>query len=159
MTLTTSFDPERDLLLQRTVDVSPELVWLAWTTPKHLMKWFTPAPWKTIECDIDLRPGGVFRTKMQGPDGQVMDLPAGCYLDVVPNRRLIWTDALGPGYRPNANAFFTAALTFEPKGSGTVYTAHAMHRDPAGKKQHEDMGFLNGWGTALDQLVAYAKTL
>ncbi|HEY2939715.1 MAG TPA: SRPBCC domain-containing protein [Gaiellaceae bacterium] len=39
---------------------SPELVWMAWTQPEHLKKWFTPAPWTTVDCEIDLRPGGVF---------------------------------------------------------------------------------------------------
>ena len=50
--------PGLDLILERVVDVPRELVWRAWTTPEHLMKWFTPVPWKTIACEIDLRPGG-----------------------------------------------------------------------------------------------------
>ena len=58
-------DPKLDLILEREIDVPPELVWRAWTEPQHLMKWFTPAPWKTVECEIDLRPGGIFRTVMR----------------------------------------------------------------------------------------------
>ena len=54
-------DPKLDLVLERVVDVPPELVWRAWTEPKHLMPWFTPAPWKTVDCEIDLRPGGIFQ--------------------------------------------------------------------------------------------------
>ena len=42
----------------------------AWTTPEHLKKWFTPAPWTTVDCEIDLRPGGIFRTVMRSPEGQ-----------------------------------------------------------------------------------------
>ena len=52
-------DPRLDLLLERVVDVPPDLVWTAWTVPAHVKKWFTPAPWKTVECEIDLRPGGM----------------------------------------------------------------------------------------------------
>ena len=48
-------------------------------------------------------------------------------------------------------------LSLEPHGLGTKYTALAMHRDEAGRKQHEQMGFHDGWGTALDQLVAHMK--
>ena len=59
-----------DLVLERVVDVPRELVWAAWTQPEHLKKWFTPAPWTTVDCEIDLRPGGIFRTKMRGPEGQ-----------------------------------------------------------------------------------------
>lgn len=76
----------------------------------------------------------------------------------MPNERLIWTDTLLPGYRPSENPFFTAILTLEPQGSGTRYTAIALHRDEAGRKKHEEMGFEEGWGTVADQMVAYIKS-
>lgn len=150
-------DPALDLVLERSIDVPPSLVWKAWTTPEHLMCWFTPDPWKTIACEIDLRPGGIFSTTMQSPDGDVMPAGAGCYLEVVPERRLVWTDALGPGYRPNAEPFMTAMLLIEPEGDGTRYTAIAKHLDPETRQRHEEMGFFDGWGTVVDQLVAYVK--
>lgn len=154
-------DPKLDLVLERVVDVSPRLVWRAWTEPEHLMKWFCPRPWATVECRIDLRPGGEFYTKMRSPEGVDMDGGAGCYLEVVPERRLVWTSALGPGYRPLAahpeEFLFTAYILIEPQGSGAKYTAIAMHSDEAGAKRHEEMGFHDGWGTALDQLVEYSK--
>ena len=110
-------DSQLDLRLQRTVDIAPELVWAAWTQPEHLTKWFTPSPWTTPEAEVDLRPGGIFRTVMCSPDGDRVD-SSGCYLEVVENRRLVWTAALGPGYRPNdfsGGGFpFTAILTLEP---------------------------------------------
>ncbi len=152
-------DPALDLVLERVVPVRPALVWRAWTDPEHLKRWFTPAPWSTIDCRIDLRPGGVFSTTMRSPDGVVQPARAGCYLEVVPERRLVWTDALGPGYRPAREPFLTAMILLEPVGTGTRYTAIAMHTDPAQRQQHEDMGFHQGWGTALDQLVALAVEL
>jgi uncharacterized protein YndB with AHSA1/START domain len=151
-------DPKLDLVLERDIDVSRELVWTAWTEPEHLSKWFTPAPWTVTDCQIDLRPGGIFRTVMRSPDGK--EFPnLGCYLEVVPLERLVWTDALLPGYRPSETPFFTAILTLEPRGNGTRYTAIAVHRDEAGRKKHEEMGFYDGWGKALDQLVAHAKAM
>jgi Activator of Hsp90 ATPase homolog 1-like protein len=70
------------------------------------------------------------------------DFPnTGCYLEVVPNERLVWTDALLPGYRPSEKPFMTAMIALEKQGKGTRYTATAIHRDEAGKKQHENMGF------------------
>lgn len=90
-------DPQLDLFFERLIDLSPELVWAAWTTPAHLKQWFTPAPWRTIDCDIDLRPGGRFRTVMCSPEGQ--EFPnLGCYLEIIPNQKLVWTNALQPGY-------------------------------------------------------------
>ena len=152
------FDPSLDLELKREVDVPAHLVWRAWTEPSLLKQWFTPAPWRTTECELDLRPGGKFRTVMQGPEGQVHD-NTGCVLFVVPQKLLVFTDALGPGYRPTGSAFMTASVEITPTATGTLYIARALHKDEAAKTQHEEMGFHQGWGTALDQLVALAKTL
>lgn len=156
-------DSTLDLVLERVVDVRPELVWKAWTTPEHLKKWFTPVPWKTVECEIDLRPGGAFRTVMESPEGQQFP-NTGCYLEVVPNTRLVWTGALLPGYRPaNLSAdvpfVFTAVIELEPHGPGTRYRATVLHSNEHGRAKHEAMGFYHGWGAALDQLVALAKTM
>lgn len=156
-------DPKLDLVLERHVDVSPALVWAAWTQPEHVKKWFTPVPWMTVECEIDLRPGGIFRTVMRSPEGQ--DFPnLGCYLEIVPNRKLVWTDALEPGFRPTRQApnpncpfVFTATILLEPYGKGTKYTAIVMHKDEASRGEHDAMGFHSGWGTALDQLVEHMK--
>jgi len=156
-------NPETDLVLTRDIDVPPTAVWAAWTEPERLMQWFTPRPWTTPECEIDLRPGGVFRTLMRGPDGEEGG-GTGCILEVVPNERLIWTGALGPDFRPNpkedmaVDMVFTAIISMEAIDAGTRYTATVMHADPAGAKQHAEMGFFEGWGTCLDQLVEYVKS-
>jgi len=159
-------DPALDLVLERVVDVPRHLVWKAWTTPEHLMKWFTPVPWLTVECEIDLRPGGMFRTVMQSPEGEQFP-SAGCYLEVFENERLTWTDALEPGFRParppSGNTKecdtlgFTGVITLADAGRGTKYTALAMHRSEADRKKHEAMGFHEGWGTALTQLVEVVR--
>jgi uncharacterized protein YndB with AHSA1/START domain len=155
-------DPRLDLLLERVVDVRPELVWAAWTTPAHVKRWFTPAPWTTVDCEIDLRPGGIFRTVMRSPEGQDFT-NVGCFLEIIRYERLVWTVALGPGYRPSSGLAgipsFTAVIALQPQGKGTRYSALAMHGDEAGCKKHAEMGFHDGWGKALDQLVAHAKKM
>jgi uncharacterized protein YndB with AHSA1/START domain len=154
-------DPELDLVLERVIDVRPELVWAAWTEPRHLKEWFVPAPWSLAECEVDLRPGGRFRTVMRSPDGT--EYPDdGCYLEVVPMRRLVFTDTLAPGFRPvpAPSLGFTAVITIEPHGDGaTRYVATAIHGTDATRRRHEEMGFHDGWGKALDQLVALAKRM
>ena len=81
-------DPDLDIVLERTVDVAPELVWKAWTTPELIVQWFTPRPWSTLSCEIDLRPGGVFRTVMRSPEGE--EFPnTGCILVVEEGRKLV----------------------------------------------------------------------
>jgi uncharacterized protein YndB with AHSA1/START domain len=156
-------NPQLDLTFERVIDVPRELVWKVWTTPEHLKKWFTPKPWMTIDCEIDLRPGGIFRTVMRSPEGQ--EFPnLGCYLEAIENEKLVWTNALLPGYRPatlqSEHDFrFTAILSLELHGTGTKYIATVIHKDEEGRNQHEAMGFYDGWGKALDQLVAIAKEL
>jgi len=156
-------NPKLDLVLERYVDVPREKVWAAWTTPEQIKQWFTPAPWTTTFCELDLRPGGRFHTVMRSPDGQEFN-NVGCYLEVAENERLIWTDVLKPGYRPGDGppadgccGFMTAIIQLEAHGKGTKYTAIALHRDEDSRKKHEDMGFEEGWGTCLDQMVAMIK--
>jgi len=165
LTLPPKADPKLDLVLDRVVDVPHELVWTAWTTPEHLAKWYVPKPWSVADCEIDLRPGGAFRTVMRSPEGEEFE-NIGCYLEVVPQQRLVWTDALHPGFRPapkpyaaGPSAFFTAIVTLLPEGQRTRYVATVMHRDQADRNRHEELGFFDGWGTVLDQLVAHAKTM
>lgn len=149
-------DPTLDLVLDREVDVPVELVWKAWTTPEHLRHWFVPKPWAVTSCEIDLRPGGVFATTMRSPEGQ--EFPnVGTYLEVTPNRRLIFTDTLLPGFRPAAEPFFTAVLELAPNGAGTRYRAIAIHGKEETRRKHEEMGFHDGWGTVVTQMAEYIK--
>ena len=114
-TIRSQLDPHLDLVLERVVDVPRELVWKSWTPPEHLKKGFTPAPWRTVDCEIDLRPGGTFRTVMRSPEGQ--ECPnLGCYLEIIRNERLVWTNALLPGFRP------TSAATAKVVDSGVQAT-------------------------------------
>jgi uncharacterized protein YndB with AHSA1/START domain len=148
-------DPTLDLVLERHADVPPARLWKAWTTPEHVVKWIAPRPWTTTDCEIDLRPGGQFRFVMRSPEGQLYPNVC-CFLEVVPNERLVWTDALLPGYRPSPEPFFTAVLLFESDGKGgTNYTAIAIHRDQEGRKKHEAMGFYQGWGQVFDQMIEH----
>jgi uncharacterized protein YndB with AHSA1/START domain len=154
-------NPDLDLLLEREVDVPRELVWAAWTQPEHLKQWFAPLPYTTTECEIDLRPGGIFRTVMLSPEGQQSE-NVGCYLEVIDNERLVWTNNLGPSFRPSHHSpelRLTAVISLEPSPRGTKYSALAMHGNIDTCKRHAEMGFHDGWGTALDQLVALAATM
>jgi uncharacterized protein YndB with AHSA1/START domain len=157
---------EHDLVLERTLAAPRELVWKAWTDPEHLRKWWAPKPYETPEVDIDLTPGGIFSFRMTGPDGFEAS-ETGCVLEVVPLEKIVWTTALGPGYRParidgaGCSGFpLTAIVTFEDIGDGrTRYRAVAMHKDAADRDMHEKMGFHEGWGTVAEQLEQVAVTL
>lgn len=144
---------DRELVLTRFIPAPPALVYRAWTDPALLLQWFTPAPWKTTKAELDVRPGGSNLIVMEGPEGQIVP-NRGVYLDVVPNERLVITDAFVSAWEPSFKAFMTAVLTFEPEGAGTRYTARVRHWSESDREAHEDMGFHDGWGAATDQLVA-----
>jgi uncharacterized protein YndB with AHSA1/START domain len=155
---------ETDLTLRlvRDVPIRPEQCFEGWTVPERLMPWFCPRPWRVVDCAIDLRPGGAFSTTMQSPDGFTTPNEPGCYLAVEAPHRLVWTNILGPDYRPVAlgpGGFgFVCELRFDPiPGGGTRYQAAVHHVDAAGRDAHAAMGFEAGWGAALDQLVAFMQ--
>lgn len=154
-----SINPELDLELIREVPVSAEAVFAAWTDPESLKQWFAPRPYSVPLIEIDLRPGGGFRTVMNDPDGNQMMDETGCYLEVIPNERLVWTSALTTGYRPQPGPMpFTAFLELVPNGSGGChYRAIATHQNPEDRQQHAEMGFHEGWGTVVDQMVEHIQ--
>ena len=149
---------DRELVLTRLIDAPREKLYRAWTEPELLKQWFAPKPWTTPSAELDVRPGGANLIVMRGPDGK--DFPnRGVYLEVVPNRRLVFTDAYTQAWEPSEKPFMTVIVTFEDEGGQTRYTARVRHWTQADRQAHEDMGFRQGWGRCADQLAALAATL
>lgn len=147
-----------ELVLNRLIDASPDKVFRCWTEPKLVKQWFAPKPYETPVAEIDLRVGGSNYIVMKGPDGQEIPCP-GTYLEIVPNRKLVFTDAYVGEWKPSGKPFMTAILSFEPEGNKTRYIARVRHWNADDLKAHEQMGFEQGWGQCADQLEALAKTL
>ena len=144
---------DRELMLTRLIDAPREKLYRAWTDPTLLKQWFAPLPYTTPVAELDVRPGGSAFIVMRGPDGK--DLPNhGVYLDVVPNQRLVSTDAYVKAWKPSEKPFMTLILTFEDEGGKTRYTARVRHWTVADREAHEKMGFHQGWGTCANQLTA-----
>jgi uncharacterized protein YndB with AHSA1/START domain len=144
---------DRELVLTRLINAPREKVYRAWTDPALLKQWFAPQPYTTPIVEIDVRPGGSAYFVMRGPDGK--DLPnRGVYLEVVPNEKLVSTDAYVKAWEPSEKPFMTLILTFEDEGGKTRYTARVRHWTVADREAHEKMGFHEGWGICADQLEA-----
>lgn len=141
----------RELMITRTYNASPEKVYKACTEPELLKQWFAPAPWTTSVAETDLRPGGSSLIVMKSPEGE--EYPnRGVYLEIIPYQKLVFTDAYVNAWTPSEKPFMTVEVTFEAVGKRTKYTARVIHFTEADKLQHEAMGFHKGWGQCADQL-------
>jgi uncharacterized protein YndB with AHSA1/START domain len=145
---------DRELVLTRIIDAPRERVFMAWTDPKQLAQWWGPHGMTTPVCEMDLRPGGVFRTVLRSADG--VEYPnQGVFLEIMEPERLVFTDAFEEGWRPSQHAFMAAVVTFEEHDGKTKYTARALHWSAADREKHEQMGFHKGWGETTDRLEAH----
>jgi uncharacterized protein YndB with AHSA1/START domain len=156
-----AINPKRDIVLERFIDAPKRLVWEALTKPEHLKEWYMPKPWGAVsKCEMDVRPGGIFSIDIATANGQAVP-NLGCFLEVVPMERLVWTSMLFPGYRPAVfdDVPITAIITMETVGTGTRYVFTALHRDEADCEKDKESGWLEGTEIALDQLVAHVKSM
>jgi uncharacterized protein YndB with AHSA1/START domain len=149
---------DRELVLTRLIDAPREKLYRAWTDATLLKQWFAPLPWTTPHAELDVRPGGASNIVMRSPEGNDMPCP-GVFLDVVPNQRLVFTDAYTSAWQPSGKPFMTVILTFEDEGGKTRYTARVRHWTVADREAHEKMGFHEGWGQCADQLTALVAKL
>lgn len=157
-------DPDRDIVLDRLLQAPPHLVWRCWTEPGLFCQWYLPRPWFVSEAIMDLRPGGRFFMVAAGPGGERVS-NEGSFLEVVPERKLVFTDLFGEDYAPfeapdsSFGPNFTAVLTFAPDGTGTRHRAVARHRSAGDATANREMGFEAGWSVTTDQLEQLAVTL
>ncbi len=142
---------DKDLRVSKIIKAPPPVVWKAWKEPEHFVKWWAPAPIVTTVHKHDLFAGGAFYNTMRMEDGAEFG-SQGCFLEVIENKRIVFTDALQEGWRPNEKSFFTAIITLEEHPEGTKYEATALHKNDEDRQQHADMGFVDGWGICIDQL-------
>lgn len=155
--MTRSPNPELDLTISRVIKAPRAAVWNAWTDRASFEQWWIPAPARCKVVEMDLRPGGAFVTQISENGAPFAPHLDACFLDIEDRERLVFTNALTGGWRPAANPFMTAVITLADHPSGTDYFAHVMHRSPADRAMHEQLGFHDGWGTVIEQLAALVE--
>jgi len=142
-----------ELSITRHIAAPPEKVWDVMVNRQE--EWWCPAPW---HAKIDLqerRAGGVCNMTFHGPDGEVMP-QEGIYLAYDEGHRFVTTDAVKADFQPSG-PFMIGLWEIDPDGEGTRYTATARHWSEETMKQHEEMGFAEGWGACADQLKALCE--
>ncbi|HET9183445.1 MAG TPA: SRPBCC family protein [Candidatus Angelobacter sp.] len=110
---------EREIVVTRVFDAPRELVWEAFTDPAQVVLWWGPKGFSTTIHEMDLRPGGVWRHTMHGPDGT--DYPnKSVFIEVVKPERIVYSHGGGKAGGPGVS--FEATWTFEAQGDKTALT-------------------------------------
>ena len=143
-------EADRALVITRVFDAPARLLFEAYSKPEHIMRWFGPKGWPVTMCEMDFRKGGRWRFAMTGPTG-VQNTPfGGKYLEIVPNKRIVFDNTFE---MPGAETM-VMTVTFDEGADGrTTLTLHTLFGSVAMKTQHVGMGFVQGTGSAYDQLV------
>jgi uncharacterized protein YndB with AHSA1/START domain len=114
----------QELVLTRIFGAPRSLVFRAWTDPKHVARWWGPRGFTNPVCELDVRPGGLIRIDMRGPDGTIYPMK-GVFHEIIEPRRLVFTstaleDAAG---KPLLEILNTMA--FDDYNGLTKLTLHA----------------------------------
>ena len=141
---------DREIVISRLFNAPRELVWAAWTDPKQLSIWMGPRGFSTTTHEIDVRPGGVWRYMMHGPDGT--DYPNKIvYIEVARPERLVY-DHMGDDESTADSAFHTT-VTFEAQGSKTKLTMRSVFPSKEARDLVvEKYGAIEGGNQTLDRL-------
>jgi uncharacterized protein YndB with AHSA1/START domain len=146
---------QREVTLTRIFDAPVQLVWTAWTDPRHLAQWWGPKNFTNPVCELDLRPGGAIRIHMRAPDGVVYPM-TGEFEEIVPPERLVFTSvARDLEDKPLLKGLNT--VTFEDVGGKTKVTVHSRAVGLAPIAPQMLAGMEMGWTQSLDKLAGLVE--
>jgi uncharacterized protein YndB with AHSA1/START domain len=148
---------DHDVLLTRDIEAPRELVFEAWTNPKHLGEWWGPEGFTNRRCELELRPAGAIRIDLVGPDGTVYPM-GGFYQEIVEPERLVFSSSVLDGLDHSLIDVINT-VTFAPRGSKTRVTieAHILRATEESAPYIE--GMETGWKQCLERLSAYVTKI
>ena len=138
---------DRELVVTRTFNGPPRLVFEAWTRPEHMMRWWAPKSFgiTMLSCETDVRTGGTYRLVFGHPGSdQPMEF-VGRYIEVTPPTRLVWTNEEG-----DDGAVTT--VTFEEKDGKTLLVLTDLYPSKEALDAAVASGSTSGFGEQFEQL-------
>jgi uncharacterized protein YndB with AHSA1/START domain len=141
---------DRELVVTRTFNAPARIVYDAWTKPELLLRWWAPKSFGVhfIACEADVRTGGSYRFVFGHPSSEQPMEFFGKYIEVVPNSRLVWTNAEGG----DAGAITT--VTFEERGGSTL----VVMRDVYPSKEALDAAIASGSASSDGNTSGFHET-
>ncbi|MGY2916091.1 SRPBCC family protein [Bradyrhizobium sp. USDA 3262] len=140
------------ITMSRVFDAPRDVVWKAWTDPKHVMQWWGGEGFTSPVCEMDVRVGGAWHQIMQFPDGTKITMDF-VYTEVDPPKRLSWRNAVT---QPNGPPSLLQTLSFEDLGDGrTKWDLVALAESFEQRDIAARMGFAGMVTQGLDRLAKH----
>ena len=144
---------DHELLIVRTFNAPPSVVFALWSSAEHMKHWMGPKGFTCPEMEIDLRVGGRYRGMIKSTDhGE--NWFGGIYREIVPDKRLVFTFTWHND-GPSAGLEMVVTITFEVRDGKTVQT---FHQAPFHTVERRD-SHVGGWSQAFDKQAVYAETI
>lgn len=140
-----------ELVMKREVAAPRELVFAAWTDVRQASLWWAPRDFTTLSCEMDVRPGGVWRRRMRAPDGAVIT-KYGVYREIVPSERLVFTYNTKGGGIIDPETLVTVTFA-EVDGRTRLTLRHTAFETDAACIGHE-----GGWTGSLERMLTFIAT-
>jgi len=139
---------QHELVITRTFDAPRALVFRAWTTPEHMVRWLGPRDFTAPSCEMDFRPGGAYRACIRAPDGKEYWM-RGIYREIVEPERLVFTFSWEEEGERGRDTVIT--VTFGEQGGETRMTfRQAFFESVEQRDSHHE-----GWSECLERLAQY----
>lgn len=148
-------DNNRAIEIVRLIDAPPDLVFKAWSTPHHLGNWFGPRGFTTTTSEFALRPGGVWRFILHGPDGTNYRNHIR-FVEVVPSERLVYEQNGGDD---TDSPLFHVTVTFAEESGRTRLTLRMVFDSPATRASMVKFGAVEGGEQTTARLAEYMSSL
>jgi uncharacterized protein YndB with AHSA1/START domain len=148
----TSVQQDRELKITRVLNAPRNLVFAAWTQPKHFARWLGPKDFTTIACQMNVQLGGIYRACIRSPEGRDYWMQ-GAYREIIEPERLVFTFAWEDENRqPKHETLIT--VMFTAQDHQTLMTFHqAIFESADSRDSHH-----SGWSECFDRLEMYVVT-
>ena len=151
------------VVIERTFEAPPELVWQMWTDPEHFKQWYGPQGFSVPVAEMDLRVGGKRLVCMASPDGTMKMWTTGEYTEIIPHKLLVYTESPAD---ENGNLVSPAAMGM-PDGYPATTEVTVQLQDLGRRTKivmthagvPAESGAGGGWEQAFDKLVDHLESV
>lgn len=146
---------DRELIITRVYGAPAKLLFLAYSKPEHVIRWFGPKGWPLTKCEMDFRVGGEFHFQMTSSEGEVGPPFGGTYLEIVPDSRIVYDN----GFEAPGNGRMLVTVLFNEKDGKTTLTVSTVFDTVAMKNEYVGLGIEEGMNSGFDLLEEHLKTM